>query len=87
MWDIELELAVDKAALGDAKKPYDGKPFDIEAAKQKGLVTIKDKQTGRVLTAEELKEIALEYIFYDSGSAPEYSNNNAKRNLTQAVNA
>lgn len=87
MGDIELELAVDKAALGDAKKPYDGKPFDIEAAKQKGLVTIKDKQTGRVLTAEELKEIALEYIFYDSGSAPEYSNNNAKRNLTQAVNA
>ena len=87
MGDIELELAVDKAALGDATKPYDGKPFDIEAAKQKGLVTIKDKQTGRVLTAEELKEIALEYIFYDSGSAPEYSNNNAKRNLTQAVNA
>ncbi len=87
MGDIELELAIDKAALGDAKKPYDGKPFDIEAAKQKGLVTIKEKQTGRVLTAEELKEIALEYIFYDSGSAPEYSNNNAKRNLTQAVNA
>lgn len=87
MGDIELELAIDKAALGDAKKPYDGKPFDIEAAKQKGLVTVKEKQTGRVLTAEELKEIALEYIFYDSGSAPEYSNNNAKRNLTQAVNA